>query len=384
VIRNLIASLALVAFAAAPFAAAQTTNSAGNFMYVGTLDHKLLVLDENTEDLVAEIPLGGIPRNTALSADQKLLYIVTTRMLIEVVDLQARKVVSSFNLADGRSSPVIQQITGDPLMPGSLSFDYSGLAVDPNGKYLYTTMRTAVKEIDQYRIEPAVFVAIDVANKKIAKTFHFPPELDQGFGFVATFKISPDGKLLYVFDDDILVFDLDTFKQVDRITLSKPPYPGASPFRLSVSSDPYDDPATVTSVFVSVDPIVHKGMLGLATLNLTTHKVDYQPIGAALPMLGFMMSPDRKLGYSVMYQSALGNRRTEWWVWDLQTHKVIKKKEFESRPTFNFSLSGDGKKIYLYGSGSTIEIYDAATLESLKFIDFKKDLTTNVITLARR
>ena len=158
-------------------------------MYVGTLDHKLLVIDEATEDVVAEIPLGGIPRNTALSADQKQLYIVTTRMLIEVVDLPSRKVVSSFNLADGRSTPTIQEITPDPLLPGSLSFDYSGLAVDPNGKYLYTTLRTAIKEIDQYRIEPAMFVAIDLANKRIAKAFHFPPEIDEGFGFVATFKV---------------------------------------------------------------------------------------------------------------------------------------------------------------------------------------------------
>ncbi len=378
------AALLITAGAPRALAADQTAASDGHYMYVGTLDHKLLVIDEATEDVVAEIPLGGIPRNTALSADQKQLYIVTTRMLIEVVDLPSRKVISSFNLADGRSTPTIQQITPDPLLPGSLSFDYSGLAVDPNGKYLYTTLRTAVKEIDQYRIEPAMFVAIDIANKKIAKAFHFPPEIDEGFGFVATYKISPDGKLLYVFNDDILVYDLDTFKQIDTIALSKPAYPGASPFRLSVSADPYDDPSIVTSVFVSVDPVVHKGMLGIASLNLLTRKIDYKPIGPALPMLGFMVSPDRKLGYSVMYTSALGNRQTEWWVWDLQTHKVIKKKQFESRPTFNFGLSGDGKKIYLFGSGPTIEVFDASTLESIKFMDLKRDLTTNVITLARR
>ena len=122
-----------------------------------------------------------------------------------------------------------------------------------------------------------MFVAIDLADKKIAKAFRFPGEIDEGFGFVATYKISPDGKFLFVFDDDILIYDLETFKQVDKIALSKPPYPGASPFRLSVSADPDDDPSTVTSVFVSVDPIVHKGLLGLASLNLLTRKVEYQP-----------------------------------------------------------------------------------------------------------
>lgn len=368
----------------APGAYARQTDARPSYMYVGTLDHKLLVVDDSTGEVADEIPLSGVPRNTALSADQKQLYIVTTRMLIDIVDLASRKVVSSFNLADGRSSPMIFDLAPDPLAPGAFDFNYSGLAVDPNGKYLYTTLRAAIKEIDQYRIEPAMFVAIDLANKKIAKAFHFPSNIDQGFGFMSTYKVSPDGKLLYVFGDDILIFDLNTFTQVDRIILSKPAYPGASPFRLNVSDDPNDDASTVTSVFVSVDPIVHKGSLGLASLNLTTRKVDYKPVGPALPMLGFMVSPDRKLGYSVMYTAALGNRRTEWWVWDLQTHKVIKRREFESRPTFNFSLSADGKRIYLYGSGPTIEIYDAETLESTKFIDFKRDLTTNVITLARR
>jgi hypothetical protein len=63
---------------------------------------------------------------------------------------------------------------------------------------------------------------------------------------------------------------------------------------------------------------------------------------------------------------------------------VIKKKEFESRPTFRFSVGGTGKKLYLYGAGSTLEIFDAATLESRKLIYLNKDTTTNLITLASR
>jgi DNA-binding beta-propeller fold protein YncE len=352
-------------------------------MYVGTLDHKLLVLDEDQAEVVGEIPLTGIPRNTALSADHKLLYIIDTNMLLEIVDLASRKVVSKFNLADGRSSPMVFAFASDPVNPGMLDFNFSGLAVDPNGRYLYTTLRVAVKDIDEYRIEPAKFVAIDLQNKNIAKAFDFPTEVQQGFGFLASYKVSPDGKLLYVFDDDILIFDLATFKQVDRIPLSKPPYPGESPFRLSVTDDPFDDPSTVTSVFISVDSVVHKGTLGIASLNLTTRAMNYKPIGPALPMLGFLVSPDRKRGYSVMFDSALGNRRTEWWVWDLQTHRVIQKREFESRPTFRFGISGDGTKLYVYGSGSTIEVFDAATLTSQKFLNLNKDMTTNIVILPR-
>jgi hypothetical protein len=358
--------------------------AAGNFSYIGTLDKKLLVFDEDKEEIVDEIQLEGIPRTTALSADQKKLFLITTQMVILTVDLETRKVVSSFSIADQRSRPRITVNTPDLVSFGGAQ-RYSGLAVDPKGRYIYTTMRVAVKEIDRYRVDPPKFVAIDLQEKKIAKTWDFPKDQDQGFGFGATYKVSPDGKLLYVFQEDILVFDLDTFKQVDRIPLSQPEYPGASPYRLAVSEDPFDAPDEVTSVFTSVDEIVKKANLGMAKINLTTRKVEYFPVGPSLPMIGFYLSPDRKRGYSVMPSIGTGgNRVTEWWIWDIDQHKVIKKQEFESRPTFRFSLSGDGKKIFLYGAGSTLEVWDAATLQSRKMIYLNKDTTTNMVAIAHK
>jgi len=358
--------------------------AADRFAYIGTLDKKLLVIDEDKEEVVGEIQLGGIPRTAALSADQKKLHLFTTQMLIETVDLEARKVTSSFSISDPRSRPRIIANAADMISFGG-SLRYSGVAVDPNGRYLYTTMRVAYKDIDQYRLDPPKFVAIDLQDKKIGKTFDFPKDMDQGFGFGATYKVSPDGKLLYVFQEDILVFELDTFKMVDKIELSQPEYPGASPYRLAAMEDPYDAPNTATSVFTSVDNIVRKGTLGLATIDLTAKKVDYVPIGPSLPMIGFMVSPDRKRGYSVMPTVGTGgNRITEWWVWDIASHKVIRKKEFESRPTFRFSIASDGKKLYLFGAGSTLEIWDADKLESRKLIFLNKDTTTNLITIAQR
>jgi DNA-binding beta-propeller fold protein YncE len=357
--------------------------SSGQLMYIGTLDKKLLIIDEGKEDVVGEIALEGIPRTTAISADHKKLYIFTTQMLLETVDLEARKVISSFNIADPRTHVRLQATAPDRVNIGSNS-RFSGLAVDPQGHYLYTTMRVVTKDIDQYRIDPPQFVAIDLQDKKVAKSWPFPQDMDQGFGFDATYKVSPDGKLLYVFQDDILVFDLNTFQQVDKIELAHPPYPGASPYRLAANEDTFDSPGMVNSVFTAVDPIVHKGTLGLASINLATRKVEYFPIGPLLPMMGFLVSPDRKRGYSVMPVVGTGaNRLTEWWVWDIENHKVIRKKEFESRPTFRFAIGGDGKRLYLYGAGSTLEIFDSATLESKKLIYLNKDTTTNLITLAR-
>jgi hypothetical protein len=362
--------------------AADGASTAGHLMYVGTLDRKLLVFDEDKEAVVGEIPLAGVPRTTVLSADQKLLYIVNTKMTIEIVDLAARKVVGTIDLADEHSQP---SIAGDvrSWKNGADSVPrFSGVAADPGGHFLYATLRVVRKDKDEYHLDAPKFAVINLDTKAVEKTYDFPKGYDTGFGFLATYKVSPDGKYLYVFDEDIMIIDLATFTIADRIPLAKPPYPGASPYRVAAVNDPNDDKTTVSSVFVSVDPIVHKGTLGLASLNMLTREVKYTPIGPALPMMGFMLSPDHKLGYSVMYTGSSENRLTEWWVWDIETHQVIKKAAFDSRPTFNFGISSDGSKLYLYGSGSTIEVYDAKTLASDKVIYVNKDLTTDIVTLA--
>ena len=193
-----------------------------------------------------------------------------------------------------------------------------------------------------------------------------------------------DGKLLYVFDEDIVVFNLSDLKEVDRIPLAKPEYPGASPYRLSAGDDPNDDPQIVTTVFTSVDPVVHKETLGLGKLDLMTKKVDYKPIGPAFPMVGFLLSPDRKLGYSLMVTRPGANRETQWWVWDVDQQKVIRTASVTPRINFRPAVSSDGSMLYLYGGGSTIEIYDAKTLEAKKMVYLNKDSTTNLITIAGR
>ena len=355
-------------------AAAATAANLKGLMYVGTLDRKLLIITEDSGDIVGEISLGGIPRTTVLSADKTKVHVITTQMQVETVDLATRQVVSSFPLSDGKSSPRMTR--------GAGGRGFSGIAVDPGGRYLYATISLAVKELDEFRIDPPQFVQIDLQEKKISKSIPFPKGYDQGFGFAATYKISPDGKLLYVFDDDIVVFELATLKEVDRIPLSTPEYPGASPYRLATNDDPNDDPGKVTTVFTSVDPIVHRETLGLGVIDLNTRKVDFRPLGPAFPMIGFLLTPDRKLGYSLMINRTLGNREAEWWVWDVPTHTVIKKVSVPSRATFRFGMSSDGKKLYLYGAGSTIEFFDAATLQSTKLLFLNKDTTTNLIVMA--
>ncbi len=343
-------------------------------MYVGTLDHKLLMIQESQGEVLGEIPLSGIPRSAVLSTDKTKLYIVTTKVQIETVDLVSRKVISSFSLSDGRSTP--------RMLRGAGGRNFSGIVVDPDGRHIYLTLSVTVKELDHFRTEPPQFVKVDMVDKKVVKSMPFPKGYDQGFGFASTYKISPDGKLLYVFDDDIVVFEMATFKEVERIPLAKPEYPGASPHRLTVTDDPNDAPNEVTSVFTSVDPFVHKETLGLGKIDLTTRQVKYQAIGPAFPMVGFALTPDRKNGVSLMINRTGGNREAEWWVWDIESQKVIKRAPVPARISFRLGMSSDGKTLYLYGAGSTIEFFDAGTLQSKKLLFLNKDTTTNLIVMA--
>jgi len=362
--------------------AADTASTGGHISYVGTLDHKLLIFDDDKEEVVGEIQLIGIPRSTILSADQKTLYIVNSKMAIEIVDLVARKVTGTIELSDEKNTPSILTDVRNWAYGADTLPRFSGVAVDPGGQFLYATLRVVQKDKSEYHLYPPKFAVINLDTKSVEKTFDFPKEYSKGFGFRSTFKVSADGKYLWVFDSDIVIIDLSTFAIVDRIPLSKPPFPGASAYHLTAMNDPNDDANTVTTVSVSVDPIVHKGTIGLATLNMASREVKYTPIGVALPMMGFMISPDRKFGYSVMYTGAGENRETEWWLWDIESHQVIKKEPFQSRQSINFVMSTDGSKMFLYSSGNTVEVWDAKTLTSRKFIDLNKNITTDWVILA--
>jgi DNA-binding beta-propeller fold protein YncE len=256
-----------------------------------------------------------------------------------------------------------------------------GAAVDPQGRYIYATLRTATKEIDRYKIEKAKFAVIDLEEKKITKTYDFPKEYDQGFGFLAGYKVSPDGKLLYVFKEDILIFDLANFKQVDKIELSKPLYPGLFPINFRGDDDPNEEPGFVTSVFNATDAVVRRSIFGIARINLATKNVDFTPVGPATPMARFFLTPDRKKGYTVAFSGQGANRRTEFWVFDVVGRKVVKRLEFQSRSRFNFAVSSDGGKLYIYGAGPTIEIYNAETLTLEKTITLEGDAITQLLVL---
>ena len=71
----------------------------------------------------------------------------------------------------------------------------------------------------------------------------------------------------------------------------------------------------------------------------------------------------------------LGNKRCEFWAFNLANDRITQTAEIPCRTRFSFGMSGDGKKLYFYGAGFEIEVYDAATLKYEKTWDLNVDVT---------
>ena len=51
------------------------------------------------------------------------------------------------------------------------------------------------------------------------------------------------------------------------------------------------------------------------------------------------------------------------------------------RTRFTLGISADGKKLYIYGAGFEIEVYDAATLKYEKTWDLNNDVAGGIVVL---
>ncbi len=335
-------------------------------LYVGSWPKTMLVIDEAKGAVVDRIPLQtDVARNLLLTPDRKKLIAVTIKdTAVETIDLATRKVVDSFVLGSATKK----------IRPG-------GVALDPTGRYLYMSITVANKLIDRFEVEKPKFAVVDLQEKKIVRTADVPEKAGRGGGR-GQFRVSPDGKYLWSFRDNIYIFDTADFKLVDTIELERPQFQGMESIFLNPADDPHDEPGMMTAIFNASDPVVHKQVFGIAHINLTTRKIDFHPIGPVLPgVVGLRLSPDRKTGYTIAVSGEHGDRRCEFIVIDMTAHKITRRATFPGRTRFSFGNSTDGKMLIIYGAGNTLEFYDANTLQFVKELDVAADMTTPLVAV---
>ena len=330
-------------------------------IYVGTYKGSIEVIDEATEKVVGEIPLkAGIPGRVLFSNDRSKIYIADISYeKIEVVDREKRVSLDVHTLTEGKAKVRIW-----------------GMQPDPFDTYLIMVIKRYTLHDDHWEIGPPTLVQYDMATRTIARTIPWPKDEERERASVV---FSPDGKLMYLFGDDVLIYETTNFTEVDRWDLAQPIEPGAG--RVTFGGlDPFSDaPGFYTGMFTMQDPLQNRRMLGIGRVDLVNKKIDFHPIGPAKP-LSYSIAPDRKRAYGLF--SDIGEY--EFWTLDLENNTVLSRSMIQGRPRMSQRVSSNGNFIYIYTAGNTIDYYDVSTLKLVRTLTLDSDMTSFTLLPPRR
>jgi hypothetical protein len=331
--------------------------SAGNgTLIVGTYPNKFWIIDEASEKTVGTIPFkSGIPRRTTLSRDRKRFYTIEAGMeKIEIVDIGTRSTVDTFSLSEGNKKVRIRSIEPDPLH-----------------RFVMLLTASATKLTDRFEIGAPTLVQYDLKEHKIVRTIPWPNNEERQN---VQIQFSPDGKLMYLFSDqDVLIYDTGNFTQVDKWELSKPIEEGFGRLEFGQGDILNDEPGFYTAIFNVSDPIQHRRIMGIGRVNLAAKTVDFFTMGPSSPV-SFAMAPGRKVAYGLFQDIG----RFEFWRFDLEHRKLANRTEFKGRPRMSLKTSSNGKVLYIYNAGETIDLWDAETYQYLRTISLEGDMTAEL------
>ena len=184
-------------------------------MYLGVWPHTVLVMDAAQGKIVDKINLPtDIARTLVLSPDKKTLYASTLKdNSIVTIDLATRKVLTRFRSNLGHKLPAGR--------PGHRSYGEDALFD-----------RYADHQEDRpLRGRPAGVCDIDLAARKITRMVPYPKDEAVPNGYRRTMKVSPDGKLLYLFGEKIRYSPPAISSRSRRSSCRKPPIPSDGSFR---------------------------------------------------------------------------------------------------------------------------------------------------------
>lgn len=350
-------AIALVAGSRPGLRAADKKVSAGNgTLIIGSYPKQFWVIDEATEKVVGSIPYqSGIPRRTTLSFDRKRFYTIEAQMeKVEVLDIAARRTIDTFTLSEGNKKVRIRSLEPDPL-----------------NRFVVMLIAPATKLIDRFEIGKPEIVQYDLPSHKVVRTIPWPNGEERQF---ANIMFSPDAKLMYLFtEQDVLIYDTNTFNQVDKWELSKPIEEGFGRLEFGPRDVMNDEPGFYTAIFNMADPVQHRRTMGIGRVNLAAKSVDFHPIGPSTAV-SFTLAPDRKSAYGLYDEIG----RYEFWKFDLEHHRLANRVEFKGRPRMGLKTSSNGKVLYIYVAGNTIDLYDAETYQYLRTITIDGDMTTEL------
>lgn len=354
-----LAAAALVANAVASASAQQAPAASGGdgTIYYGTYDKKILVIDEATLTVRDSMTVAsGIPIGLTLSTDRTKLYTIDPSFqTIEIFDVASRKSTARIRLSQGRTEVRMR-----------------GFNIDPRDRFAILLVKTATKGSDRWEIGKNTLLKYDLAKGAVTDTIQWPEGKEREF---AQILFSPDGSLMYFFtDEDILVYDAQTLKQVDKWDLQRSVDDGLGTWNFGFPESLYEEPGFSTGLFRTTDPVNRRSMMGVARVDLAKRTVDFYSLGPSEPV-GFALAPGRRRAYGMRQQ--VGNY--QFWTFDLENRRVGQRVEFAGRPRMGLTVSTNGKQLYVHTAGATIDVYDAETLRFVRTVTFRADMTEIIV-----
>jgi len=342
---------------------AQSIPSGGNgTLYVGTYARQILVLDEATMQVRDSIKTSiGIP-SLSLSFDRKHVYASDPRNeKVEIIDLASKKALASFTLSND-----------------STKVQMWGFNLDPKERFAVLLVKTYTKKRDRYEIGRPTLLRYDLEKRAVTDTIPWPKgEERENAGII----FSPKADLMYFLTgDDVLIYDTNTLKEVDRWDLSKTMFEeGLGRINFGFPYDVYEEPGFYTGLFRTTDPVNRRTQMGVARLDLANRQLDFYSLGPS-QAVSFRLSPDKKKAYGI--HSEVGNY--QFWTFDLESRRVLGKTDFEGRPRMGLIVGSNGSQLYITTAGSTIDRYSTADFKQLGTVNLGADMTNVILVPAPR
>jgi YVTN family beta-propeller protein len=301
----------------------------GTFVYVSDeRGNTVNVIDTRVDSIVRTIHAGQRPRGIRLTPDGKHLVVAVSGSPIGGPGVEESKLPPPDRSKDGIA--IIDLATGaERRIPGGI--DPENFDITPDGKYLYVSNEDA-----------GTATALDMNDGKIVATVKVGGE-PEGV------KITPNGKQAWVTSEEqgtVTVIDVASNKPVTTIKV------GARPRSIIFTSDgakayvPAENGGNVTVVDA-------KNYKPIKTISIKSPKA--RPMGSAI-------SPDGKYVY------ISDGRGATVTVIDTKGDSVVTSIPDPERP-WGIAISPDGKRIYTAnGPSNDVSVIDAATNRVIKRI----------------
>jgi DNA-binding beta-propeller fold protein YncE len=290
------------------------------------------VIDGQKDAVVATIPVRGWIRESAVSSDKSALYVTTSRHVVQKVSLSENKVVASVD------------VNGD----GWERFIY-GFCLGADEKTAYAAMMSRRTDGGEVVIGKPVVAQISLETGKILRSVEVP------WGVAHLLPVK-GGQTVYAMGKDL--YKIDASRGELRVTETVPMYDK------KWNILPLWEYGGESGGMAAMNYYTPE-LMGLLTVDMNTGEMVDVPLKGD-PVLAYsvVLSPDRKKAYAVMD--------------DLSVIDMVKKTygpvaPIQAGTSYAVNISSDGRKVYVGAGGSSVTIYDAATLKPLKELKMASD-----------